>query len=161
MTEAPSETKILSKITLKNTGCKPLRAKLEEKQVPLCQIYGVAGGTKVKVDNKGEAFESIVGDFECVNLETNEAYRSGVLYLPGGLHDMLASAFTGENKATNVEFAIEISSRPASNPIGYEYVARQLVKADRADPLDALRNKLKMLPAPNKPNEKKGDKTDA
>lgn len=135
----------LTKLTLKAIGCNPRRAATEVKKVPLAHIFGIATGTKVKTDTKGDSFEAIEGNFEAVNLATGAVYRSGLLFLPGGIHETVTKQL--QEPGRSVQFALEISAIPASNPIGYSYSAKSLIKEEGADPLAAMR--LALAP-PNK-----------
>lgn len=131
-------------------------------------IFGVAQGVKAKTlpDRKGDpqVYEMIVGDFEGIPSEPVEtdydgekvivdAFRSGVLYLPSGIHDRLAAALKGDD-AQPVKFAIEIYTVKASNPAGYSYEARALTETQVSDPLAEMRaqlqGKVKALPKPAK-----------
>ena len=144
------ETNLVSKLSIKTMGCKPERAKSEDKSIPLYRVIGIATGVKQVKDVRGEMIFGATGNFEGVNLETGEVYQSGVLYLPGGAHELLISALQSED-AESVEFALEVSAEPAKNPIGYSYKARMLEKPKMADPLIELRKHLagvKALPAP-------------
>ena len=131
---------ILTKMTLKGMGCKPAQAASDGKRVPLARIYGYAAGVKAKEDSTGNVHQAIIGQFEGVNLNTGEVFRSGVLYLPGGIHELLAKP-AAENNA-NVQFALEIHAIPAGNPIGYSYSAKSLLPVTARGPLDDLRTTL-------------------
>ena len=57
-----------------------------------------------------------------------------------------------------IQFGLEVASRPAKNPVGYEYVGRPIVKPEGVDPLAAMEEKfdgLRQLPAPAKEAAKK------
>lgn len=145
---------IITKMTVKGVGANPSKAKAENRKVPLARIFGTAAGVVHKVDNRGEPITGITGNFEGVNLETGEVYSSGVLYLPGGIHEMLLNAVDqGEEDAkgkptyNSVQFAFDISAVPATNPIGYSYEATQLIEASKADPMAELRASLPAMPA--------------
>lgn len=144
---------IISKISVKTIGCNPSAAKSEGKDVQLAKVYGVARGTINKVDQRGDPVVGLTGEFEAVNLGTGEVFRSGVLYLPSGIHEMVANSV----KEGDTEFALGIVASPASNPIGYSYKAVPLLEPAANDPMAALRNKIAgkdfgapQLPAPDK-----------
>lgn len=116
-------------------------------------IYGVASRVKSKVtpDKAGnpQVFEQIVGDFEGVpadplfvdedGVQTPvKAIRSGVLYLPAGIHERLAEPLKREDTQP-IEFAIEIYTVKADNPIGYGYEVKSLMAPAAADPLEKMR----------------------
>lgn len=136
-----TEITILTKLTLKGIGCVPEVAKVEKKEVALAHLYGIASGTTVKKAPNGDVFIGITGEFEAVNLADGKVFRSGIIYLPGGIHESLVAALVpgADGKVSPVDFGIEIMSRPDSNPIGYGYAARELVKVERADPLAKMR----------------------
>lgn len=162
-----SEPTILTKLTLKGMRCNPKKvtAKDENDNTPhiMARIYGYGSDIKVKVDASGNAHVGLMGDFEGINLETGDIYRSGILYLPGGIHEQLTAPFEAYNKLSDedkkkttppkVEFALEIASVKASNAAGYSFAAKSLMapKTD-ADPLAALRNavnaRVKQIAAP-------------
>lgn len=156
---------IITKMTVKGVGANPAKAKADNQKTPLCRIYGTASGVVHKVDNRGEPITGITGNFEGVNLETGEVYKSGVLYLPGGIHEMLLNAVDqgedddkGKPVYNSVNFAFDISAVPATNPIGYSYEASQLIEATTADPMAEIRGALPdlpALPAPKKEEAKK------
>lgn len=159
MSEKTVEVSYVSKMSVKTLKCDPRLEKGVEKQV-LCRIYGLATGTKVKEDKvTGQIWTPLVGEFEGVNIEDGSIYRSGVLYLPNGIHEVIESAVTKlkdpENAGVSVQFALEISSVKANNKIGYSYEAKNLVKADVADPLEQLRA---MLPTSNQKSLSAGAK---
>jgi hypothetical protein len=150
--------KILTKMSVKALGANPARAKTEEKSVDLVRIYGIASGLVFKADPKtGDIQTAISGDFEGVNLESGEVFRSGILWLPGGIQELLINAVdSGETDKNDkpvynsVRFGFTISAVPATNPIGYSYAAEQLIDAKKDDPLADLREQLPALPAPAK-----------
>lgn len=138
--EESKAASILTKMTLKGMGCRPQRAAAEEKRVPLARIYGYASGIKAKEDASGNIHQAIVGQFEGINLETGEVYRSGILFLPAGIHDLLAKP--ASEQGANVQFGLEIHSIPATNAIGYSYMAKSLLPVTGKDLLTDLRSTL-------------------
>lgn len=155
--ESKSEVAIVAKLSIKAVGCDPKQVHNEEYtkkhggKSPLTRMYGRATGLKY-VDNKstGTIDTKFTGTFEAVNLQNGNLFRSGVLYLPKGVSEMLESAVNSANKddaAGSVDFAFEIRSVKASNPIGYSYEAVPLIKPAEADELEQLREKF--LPTPS------------
>lgn len=142
---APQGAEYLTKLTLKGMGCRPGRAAADGKKVALARVFGIATEVKAKEDAKGQIFEAISGTFEGVNLETGESFRSGLLFLPGGLHETVTAQLRQGPAA--VKFSLEISAIPASNPIGYSYSAKSLIPDIGQDALADLRQ---ALPAPPK-----------
>ncbi len=136
---------ILAKMSVKTMGCKPARAKIDDKVVPMAIIVGIARGTTMKMDAKGEPVEALVGDFEGKNIETGELFSSGVCYLPAGIHEQVISGIKKDG-ATSVQFALQIDAAPSPNKAGYTYTGRPLEKPTGADPLSALRKHLEATP---------------
>lgn len=166
MSEKGSGTPIgtlLPKISPSTIGCNPEIAKINGEPATLARLRGICKGTVLRVipsQTKGGAdqeFIGIVGSFEAVNLETGEVFQSGVLYLPGGIHEMIISVLQGmpEDEAAEVKFIVDLIAVPAKNPRGYSWQVRPVVEMALAhDPLDELREmemKAKLrLPAPPK-----------
>lgn len=153
----PDEANYRSKITIATIGGSPERAKTEKKRVHVAEIYGIATGVKM-VENPmddSKPFTAITGNFEAVNMHDGETWRSGVLYLPGGFHELILGMLDELEEAiklpdddprrrskfdkASVQFALAIDSEPADNPAGYTYVAKNLLPISKADPLSALR----------------------
>ena len=143
-----ASAEFLTKLTLKAIGCNPRIAATEGKKVPLARIYGIATGIKTKIDPKGDTFEAIEGSFEAVNLKTGEVYRSGLLFLPGGIHETLTGSLKKGGEGTTIRFGLEVSAIPASNPIGYSYSAKSLIPDAGDDLLADMRKSAMSLPAP-------------
>jgi hypothetical protein len=156
-TETAAETSIVSKLTPAVMKFNPGRAKVDDKKVLLGRVYGIASGVKQVKAGNGDVHFALTGDFRGVNSDTGINYRSGVLYLPAGIHDMLQAAVDGgldENGKPiyrDVKFGIDLFAAPAKNPIGYSYEATSVIKAVEADPLaelEAEMNEAKPLPTP-------------
>jgi hypothetical protein len=134
---------LIGKITMRTLGLSPAKFVQDGKVTPIAQIYGIAQKIQIVEDKvRGDSFESIRGQFEAVNLETGEIYQSGTLYLPSGIHDLVASAVRGldpDDRKAAIRFKLEIGVVKSSNPAGYSYEARNLVKASEVDPLADLR----------------------
>lgn len=153
---------ILTKMSIKTIGANPSRVKEMKDGKPvhnsldLVRIYGIATNLLYKEDPKtGDVQIAVAGNFEAVNLENGETFRAGVLWLPGGIQELLIGAVdTGETddngkpKFNSVKFGFTISAVPASNPIGYSYTATQLIDAAQNDPLADLRSQMPALEAP-------------
>lgn len=141
---APADTGpvFLPKMTVATLGTVPARAKAEKKRVHLCRIIGSASSTKLKTDQAGEPIVAIVGNFEGTNVETGAVAQSSVLYLPGGIQEVLENAIDSrEDKNAAVPFALDVFSKPDNNKAGYTYDVEFIQKpTGRLDPLEALRN---------------------
>jgi len=158
--------KILTKMSLATLGANPSRVKEMKDGKPvhssidLVRIYGVASSLVFKTDPKtGDIQVAVAGNFEAVNLENRETYRAGILWLPGGIQELLINSVdtgqvdgNGKPIYQDVKFGFTIAAVPASNPIGYSYTAEQLIDAQQNDPLAELRAslpELAALPAPD------------
>lgn len=109
-------------------------------------IMGKASGTAKKVDPSDDTkisyaltgfFEGIPGD------GARPIVKSGVCYLPGGVHEMIVEQVNSmEDAGGVVAFAFKIGTRRADNQAGYEYVNETLGEASKSDPLDDMRREL-------------------
>lgn len=149
-----SDEAYINKITIKGIGCKPqaVTAMADGAVHTMCRIYGVLNKVQEKESmvNPGSMEVALLGEFEAVNLETGEVFRSGKLYLPGSLSDILRSnldKYKDEEKTATVQFAFEIATVHASNPIGYSYQTRAISGARKVDALAAIRQQILALPA--------------
>lgn len=164
--------KILTKMSLATLGANPSRVKNEKdaKGAPvtsldLVRIYGIASSLVFKTDPKtGDIQVAVAGNFEGVNLQSGEVYRAGVLWLPGGIQELLINSVdtgakdgNGKPVYQDVKFGFTIAAVPASNPIGYSYTAEQLIDAQQNDPLAELRSSLPEMPALPAPTDKATD----
>lgn len=144
----------VAKITIKGLGCDPRKVvNVESGKLPLARIFGKVASVRYKEDEKnGGMYVAFIGSFEAFNLETGEVYRSGVLYLPKGISEIMETAVTklkkGEDDQESViSFAFEIRAVKATNPIGYSYEAQALQAPDKQDELAELRRQMLALPA--------------
>lgn len=136
-----TEVRMVGKLTIKATGANPKKVHaLPEGQnsLTLCRIFGMADGIKQKEDpNSGKVFFPLVGRFVGITPDGNET-RSGLLYLPTGIHETYEAAVRELNEKDEggvIKFAIEIRAVKASNPAGYSYEAVDLMPVRSADPL--------------------------
>lgn len=146
-TTTAKEITYISKLSVKTLGCNPKVAAAQkqgqEKPLPLAHIYGMASGT-FAYDVNGTVGVGLTGEFEGTNLEDGSIYRSGKLFLPKGIQEVIESAVKKLGDGESVSFALEIRAVKASNPIGYSYEARNLMATQSVDPLSEMR---KALPA--------------
>lgn len=143
MAESTSvDSSIISKITIASIGCKPgLVAVLEEGQneLPLARLYGTLDQVREYHDiASGRVDPYFVGSFEAINLQTGEVFKSGKMYLPKGLSEMVESAVK-KNPDAAIQFAFEVRSIKASNAAKYSYKALALVSPEPSDALRQLR----------------------
>lgn len=143
---------ILTKMSVATMGCagKKLLGQADSvNTLVLARIYGVANAIKAKENKQtGEVHIAIIGTFEGIAVETGEVFRSAVLYLPSGIHEMLEAPL--RDGATAIEFGFDIAAVRANNAAGYSYAAKPIVKPQDNDALSGLRSSLPALPAPKK-----------
>lgn len=160
-----SEPKIIAKLSLKAMGATPSKGSLEPgKPVVLAAIYGVANKSEIITTNFGESTR-FSGNFEGVNAQTGEIFRSGKAFLPAIVESMLEEAVASVEDG-GVEFAFEIGAEHSEKGnMGYAYTVRPLRKMAESDSLSHLRDEVKShlhaLPAPDhseKPAEKNAKK---
>lgn len=151
-TQERKPAKAIAKITMKTIGANPkVAAALNEGDktaIRLAIIFGVAQFTKDKEDkSNGQVFTYIGGNFEAINLQDGESFTSGVLYLPGGIHELLQNAVETGVKANNGEpvaiaFGLEMRAVRSANKAGYSYQGVPVVKPQDTDPLEQMRNAM-------------------
>ena len=148
-------SKILPKMSVKTLGSNPKAAATlkDGERLHLIRVLGVASGIKAAVDTRGEPVFGLTGQFEGTNVATGENAQSGVLYLPGGIQELLQGPLEqaiADDKNARIQFAFDIYAVKASNPAGYSFEAENLVDVEREDPFAAMRADLPKLPAPKK-----------
>lgn len=145
----------LKKITARTVGC-------EAKPGVSFVIYGKLRRSSVAQSNYGD-YVRFGGDFEAVNEQTGQVFRSSVFLSPGIMEDVLHSAVQGaqeQDKQASAEFAVRFKTvKDAEAARGYIWKGEFLTKPSADDPLTRLRasleGKVKSLPAPEEPE---GDK---
>lgn len=154
MAQMERDVSEIGKLTMATIGAGSIakRVAAEKTELVCCRIFGIASGIKMRKNIAGDLFEAIAGNFEAVNMETGEVFGSGILFLPGGLHEKILEPLKNSDEDITIQFGLEISAFPASNPQGYSWKAKQIVKPETADPLAALRSSalqdMKLIPAP-------------
>lgn len=132
------EIKMVGKLTIKATGANPkLIAAVPEgiNTLTLCRIFGMADGVKQKEDPiSGKTYFPLVGRFEG-RTPDGKVTRSGVLYLPSGIHETYEGAVRKLEEGETLNFAIEIRAVKSSNPAGYSYEAIDLMPPSESDPM--------------------------
>src|ERR1017187_42639 len=147
-TDAPTDVIVLSKLSVANIGANAkaiLAFPPESKEVNrLALAVGQASGLKHVEDKvRGVTHCALLGNFEFTNLASGKLFRSGVCYLPPGVHDMVVSAVKSlEDESQSVTFALEISTVRDSCPAGYTYQSRNLIPVIASDPLTELRKAI-------------------
>ncbi len=165
---------IISKLSVKTIGCNPKKAAAMDDvpggpapSVALCKVYGIASGIKHTEDTRdGKIYTALIGDFEAINLQDGKIYRSGKLYLPAGIQEVIeaplqAAADHDPPQSIAIRFGFELSSVKSGNPIGYSYQARPLVKPAADDPLMELRQALSGAPQIEAPKQPEAPKLEA
>ena len=154
MTAATVEIKMVGKLSTKNAGISPKKIHGipdDEDSLKLCTIVGIADGVKQVEDTvHGKVFYPLTGRFEGINPETGTKTRSGVLYLPTGIHETYEAAVRKLEEGDSIRFAIEIRAVRAENPAGYSYEAVDLLPIQEVDPLTEIANKLSQKQAETK-----------
>jgi len=158
---------LLSKITLKAIGAQPRPHTLTERTL-VAEVYGSARRYSVGSTTFG-SFVKFHGDFEATNSTSGEAFRSPALLLPELAQELIVSALnnagataskiksaeskaiTGESASSAVDFAFAIICVPIAydspSTTGYKYQIEPIVEPTGADPLAALRDRVKGVPA--------------
>ena len=160
----PTEEKVITKMSVKELGCNPKQASAldvaDKRSIPLCMIMGRAIDTEVKEDKRnGNIYTALLGDFQGVCIQAGNSnfgqyFKSGKLYLPGGIQELIEAAIVGDGKGASavVHFALEIHAVRATNPIGYSYQAIPRMRPVIDDPLQRIREmvmqQVQLPPAP-------------
>lgn len=140
---------LITKMSVKGIGCKPTGGLPTDdtRSNPMCLIMGKASGIKMGEDMNGKVWSALTGAFRGVNLATGAAYRSGKLFLPSGIHEVVEGAVKQlPADGGMVKFAMRIESVKASNPIGYSYQAVNLMPIEAES--DELADLIAAVSAP-------------
>lgn len=136
--------RMVAKLNHKTNGIAPQLLLAQPENVSKLKVNVIAGIVKaVKMkENKetGEVFEQLVGDFRAINPDTGESTASAVLYLPTGIHEMVADPV--KEGAKDLEFAINIYAVRAKNAAGYSWEAELLSEVKTTSPVDKLLESL-------------------
>lgn len=123
--------------------------------VEIGRVVGVARGTKIGESTFGP-WKALMGDFvfvPSVGDNKDKRYRSGQLFVPDVVLDLVAPIAENLDKGGAVEMAFAITAKnDADSATGYVYGCSFLVEPTDNDPLANLLQKA--LPAPTE--EKKG-----
>lgn len=142
----------LTKLSLGMMHCQPELSKHQNRDVLQAIVFGeLIGltGAKELPNAKSEAEKftyGLIGRIEGINAISGEMFQAGILYLPGGFHDMFLAEMEaqlkmmGEGNVT-IAFAMEFYSTPSQNPRGYSWKARNKMPMERRDPLARLRQR--------------------
>ncbi len=144
------EESIISKLTMATIGCNPSAVKtlpdseLQNGELPLARIYGKLTDVRYQDDKaKGQIYTYFVGSFEAINMQTGEVLRSGKLFLPKGISELVEDSTKkarAVDEKASIAFAFEVRSIKANNPIGYSYKVLSLKSPEAEDELKAIRD---------------------
>jgi hypothetical protein len=138
------EIKMVSKITAKELGNpkKVLAMDGDDAKHILGNIFGIATEVKRKdiVDAGGttSTFWPLIGQFVGV-LPDQSQVRSGVLYLPTGIHESYKAAVENMQEGDTLRFALRLQTVKASSPAGYAYQAVDLMPPKTVDLLSEFK----------------------
>lgn len=151
------EESVIGKITMATIGCKPRKVEEidgDKAECPLARIYGQMHSVKYQNDTRKatetgavQTFTYFTGSFEAVNMQNGEVFRSGKLFLPKGISELVEAGRANAQAAAekrggtveSVEFAFEIRSIKDKNPQGYTYKVYILKNTEPVDELKAIR----------------------
>ena len=176
--------RLSGKLTAKTLGWDRNRIGTEVAKVPadggrvqLGTFVGIVSGLKHNVNENGEVTSGLKGQFRGVSTLGDDTGKelsdsnpprtvtAGVLYLPGGIQDMIEGSLAeaqATDKMATVRFGLNLFAIPATNKAGYSFDADTKLEARESDPLSellALANEpvaLVALDAPAVDNAKKG-----
>lgn len=128
---------LVSKLTIKTMKAQPARHSVEKDSM-IATIYGRCTDKKAGTSDHGE-YIRFIGEFEGINVDTGEAYRSGNMIVPKTLETLLDAAITLD-ESNAVDFAVEVwVEKNESSITGYSYLIKPLIKPAESDVLANLR----------------------
>jgi hypothetical protein len=149
MAETTVEESIISKITMATIGCKPaLVTTLPEGQneLPIARLYGKLSDVRYQDDKaKGQIYTYFIGTFEAINMQDGDVYRSGKMFLPKGISELVEDATKKareKDPKASIAFAFEVRAIKANNPIKYSYKVLALKNPEAADELREIRESV-------------------
>lgn len=149
MSKTKKELRFVKKISSAKLGfgikeCREAAAKGKGKTVALYQVIGQANKIRTGMGDNGP-WTAFCGMMEA-NTPDGEVVRSGEVFLPGGVSDMLESQLLNmqkEDPSAQIQFAFEIGVFESQTPIGYEFDVVSLMKEESSpDPLESLKKNL-------------------
>lgn len=152
--EVSGEENYVSKLTTKVLGCKPDMVKTlpdGQNKLAIARLYGKALAVKIQInkDVPGEDWTYFAGTFEGINLQDGTVLRSGKLFLPKGVSEVVEQEINRATKTdpnAEVAFAFEIRAVKATNKAGYSYEAAALKSPAAEDALAEMRKTIAALP---------------
>jgi hypothetical protein len=152
-----TETVIVSKLAGKTMDIDASAGKKE--RTFLYRVFGKANGVKVSESPRdGAILYGVTGDFRAIAAHSpDKVYQSGVLYLPPGVNEMVVGAVDtgavddkGRQVFTEIKFAFDVYSKPATSPAGYQYEVLPIVDAKETDVMLELQSELPPFPVTGK-----------
>lgn len=151
---------IIKKLSVK-TVAGAVNVPEEGKSITVCRFGGIARGLKTVPTTFGDS-TALLGDFFGVNVASGEIFRSGVLYAPPVLLDMLAPRV---EQNESVEFAFDVNIiGDKTVAAGYRYTLGTIIEPAENDPMQKLLGVISpaatALPShAEKPDQKSAKKT--
>jgi hypothetical protein len=126
--------------------------------VQLGRVVGIAHGVKVGESTFGP-WKALTGDFvfePSAGANAGKRYRSGVLFVPDVILDLVAPAVENLAKGAAVELAFAVTAKnDPTTSVGYSYGCSFLQEPAANDPITALLDKaMPALPAPDADGKK-------
>lgn len=121
-----------------------LAPKKGEGIVDLFKVYGIANGTK-RGETQYGIWEAATGMFEAIRVADDARFQSAVCFLPGAAGEILMGTLKAKREKdadASVQFAIMVGVKHLERrdgTDGYEFVTREIRKAQEADLLAELR----------------------
>lgn len=113
------------------------------------KIHGLAYQIINRTMANGDVTEGLAGKFEALT-EDGRRIQSGVLYLPTNLQPFVHSELRPDddgNVRSNIAFAFALILKTDTNPQGYTWSMRSLMKPSEVDPLVETRKAIEAAPA--------------
>lgn len=154
-TARPSgEENYVSKLTVQTLGCVPAMVKTlkpeEGNKIAIARLYGIAARVAYQEDKtQGVIHTYFAGNFEGINLQDGTTLRSGKMFLPKGISEVVEQAIKtaqAKDDKASISFAFEIRAVRANNPAGYSYEASALKSPQEEDQLAEMRSMIAKLP---------------
>ena len=152
---------IVNKITMKVMFGEVKDYVVENDQVDLMKIYGVAKRKEQfkAIFGKEESFSwCLHGTFKAQNLRTKEMFYASRCFLPELASNLIADQIEGDDNL--VQFAFVIGVKYSKNIVGYEYSVKPLVAPVENDVIAQLEKQADQaaLPAPEKSTQEQAMK---
>lgn len=158
---------IVKKLTVGKLVGKFVRDLPDNGTLELGQVVGLVRGTKSGTSNFGD-WTALTGDFVFApshGPEKGKQFRSGTLFVPDVVLDLVTPIAMGLDRGGAVEIAFSIGAKADDkSTVGYTYTANFLRDPAENDPLLSLVNstinKTPALSAPEKGSEKAAEKSE-